>query len=286
MYVANNESQSISIFDTNNFNKLKNEIPINGRSLISLDLSPDGNTLYTLSSENLHSLTGGNITKINTQNCTKLGSISIDGKFPNYLLVSRDGVYLYVSDMHTHKVHKIKSETGEVVSVVVTKDQPTEMTLSKNGGDLYVQCRGGNVIEKIDTQSWRIKDEIVLKDQTPIAHTISHDELIYVGSRSTNSVAAYDAKTHSMNGKKITENISDPRSLALCKNGKILVVANKEASSIVLIDTHTREMIGQPIDIGEMPISICSYEHENGDISIYVANYGDDLISKITICFE
>ncbi len=58
--------------------------------------------------------------------------------------------------------------------------------------------------------------------------------------------------------------------LALCKSGKVLVVANKEASSIVLIDTHTMEMIGQPIDVGEMPISICSYEHENGDINIYI----------------
>jgi hypothetical protein len=35
-----------------------------------------------------------------------------------------------------------------------------------------------------------------------------------------------------------------------------------------------------------MPISICSYEHENGDINIYIANYGDDSISKLTVGFE
>ncbi len=280
LYVANYYSESISAFKTHSLNRIESVINIKGKGLISLDLSPDGNILYVLSSKS------GHITKINTENGSFLGCMNVEGSFPNYILLNEDGTIIYASDYIVGQVLKLKADTGEIIASIETRGFPTEMTLNKGDKALFVQCRLGNAILKIDSDKWLVQDEIQLIDSMPIAHIPSLDgSLMYVGSRSNHTVAAYNVKTHDIKGKKVVDDIQDPRAFSLIKEGEVLIVADEIKDTISLIDTNTMKLIGTPIPVGKMPIFIYAYERKNGT-DIYVANYGDDSISKIMVNFE
>lgn len=283
LYVANYENNVVAKIDTKNLKKIGDNIDTHGEHVVSLALSQDERILYVLNTG--YKIGHETIVKVDTQSNKLIEDslkLLIDGQI--HFLISADGLFFYIADMFEDEIYKVDVKTGAVGSLKVGR-QPVTMALSPDNKKLFVANALSATVTVIDTQTWQIiGDSIPILDGSPHALVVSPDSsTLVVGSREKDSILIIDIQSRKVIDKIITGDISSPRSLAISEDGQILFVANKYGDTITLINMETRQVIGSPIETGGyMPLDICLDKNQDEQINLYVANYEDNTISKMT----
>ena len=285
LYVANYMNSIAAKIDTKDLTKIGDRFYTHGEYPSGLALSKDEEILYVLNGG--HSVENKTIVKFNIQsNKLEEGCFQLPISGIAFLL-SEDNLFFYIADFGEGQVYKVEAKTGKILDSLKTGGKPAHMILSPDNKTLFVaNCFSPtNTITVIDTQTWKIiGDPIQILDGDPHALAVSPDgSTLVVGCRENDSILLIDTKSIQVIDKIVTNDIASPRSLAISEDGRILFVANKHGDSVTLIDIKTRQVIGRPIATGgHTPLAICLDKNQAEQIRLYVANYGDDTISKIT----
>jgi DNA-binding beta-propeller fold protein YncE len=242
LIVTNNglAKPSLSIIDIANWS-IKNTIALD-HAWLGLAWHPDGTRLYSAgASQNTvqeFTYADGALTPART---FTLPEVPADG-FAGGLTVSRDGRWLYVTNVFMPSLSAIDLNSGKVSKTVPLPAEPYTCVVSADGRTVYVSLWGGARIDVFMAPSLMLMDEIETGEH-PNAMTLSADgRRLFVASGSTASVWVYDTGAReaieqiSMSLFPEAPQTSTPNSLAVSPDGQTLVVSNADTNSLALVD--------------------------------------------------
>jgi len=160
LIVTNNglAKPSLSVIDIANWS-IKSTMPID-HAWLGLAWHPDGTRLYSAgaSQNNVQELTyaDGMLTRART---FKLPEVPDDG-FAGGLTVSRDGRWLYVTNVFAPSLSAIDLNTGQVAKTVPLPAEPYTCVVSADGRTVYVSLWGGARVDVFMAPSLMLMDEV------------------------------------------------------------------------------------------------------------------------------
>lgn len=256
------------------------------QAFYGLHFSPKGDFLYASGGEHevIHRFRFG-AGYLSERTELKLGDVTKDKLVPAGISSSADGETLYVACGWGFKMASL-SRTGEKVEFLdFPKDSYPYTTLpTKNDQRIYVSLWGAAEVAVVDiankkiTATWKTSPH-------PTEMKLSPDEsVLYVACANSNSVHAIDTKS----GETLevissalypkAQVGSTPNSLALSKDGKVLLIANADNNNVAVFNVSER---GRSSSLGYIPVGWypTSVRFDPRNENILVAN-GKGLMSQ------
>jgi YVTN family beta-propeller protein len=263
LYVANSDSNSISVISTENNTKIK-DIPV-GENPGHIAIDPSANTVYVANSDS------NSISVISTENNTKIKDIPV-GENPSDL-VFYDGMSfglptdtLYVANFYASTVSVISTENNTKVKDIPVGENPIAMAIDYNSFTVSVANAGNKTVSLISTlNDTKIKDIPV--GEFPLAIAVNADaNMTYAANRDSNTISVISTE----NSTKIKDIPvgGSPMAMAINDYGDMIYVANTNKDTVSVISTENNTWI-KDIPVGQGPSAISIHPLSN---TIYVAN--------------
>lgn len=166
VYVADEESNTVSVLDANSFKKIGNVAV--GLGPHNVQVAPDGKTVWVTNngepgaaaakmpsaSTNEHSAMAGAgaVWTIDSLTDTVTAKIPV-GKNPAHVILTTDGLFAYVANGGDNSVSVVSTSTREVVATIPVGASPHGMRFSPNGNEAWVANLNGGTVSVIDTAS-------------------------------------------------------------------------------------------------------------------------------------
>ena len=263
LYIANPQSNSISVVDLTKNSILKN-ITL-GTVPYDIKLSEDQLTLYVT---DMHS---GTISTINTTSNELIKQIPT-GVHPISDIAIVNGT-LYVADASSGKILLINKD-DTIANTISVGSRPRDMEMRPDGQVLYVANEGGS-ISVVDLKLNKTIKEIDSED-TPegLSFTKDGSKLFFVNTKG-GTLSAVDAYKH-----ETIKNIpvgSSPKYIALSPDERLAYVTNTDSNTVSVVDTREIELINEiPVGYGPYGIALSA----DGDL-MYVSNTRENDVSVI-----
>ena len=188
VYVANFDSDSVSVIDMNNNSKIGNDIPVgDGPTAIAIDTNVSPGKIYVANDEN------ASVSVIDGNNNSKIDHIPV-GESPNAIAIGIDKVY--VTNYYGDSVSVIDSTNNSKIDHIPVGESPVAILEDHLLDKVYVVNQANNSVSVIDsTNNSKIYDIPVGESPSAIAYH-SNTNTIYVTNSGDNTLSVIDGKTN------------------------------------------------------------------------------------------
>ena len=168
------------------------------------------------------------------------------------LAVSRDGRWLFATNLASGRVSVIDTRVPETVASIATGTRAHVVTLTNDNRHAWICNIGEDNISIVDTQTWRILGTIAVgKGPTGLAFS-RNGEFAYVSNQGDRTVEIIETASHRI-VKRLTVG-ANPHFLVLGPDGRIWGT-NTGGTDIYVIDPATQE-IAATLNVGTAPQQI------------------------------
>ncbi|HKA62301.1 MAG TPA: cytochrome D1 domain-containing protein [Methylomirabilota bacterium] len=192
------------------------------------------------------------VTVIDGDSFQVVGTVDARNHATHDLAVSRDGRWLFATNLASGRVSAINTRALETVASIATGDRAHVVTLTNDNRQAWVANIGDNTISIVDTTSFRILGTIGV-GKGPTGLTFSRDgRFAYVSNQGDKTVEIID--TTSLKVIKAIPVGTNPHFLVLGPDGRIWGT-NTGGTDIYVIDPATQDKIAS-INVGPAPQQI------------------------------
>jgi YVTN family beta-propeller protein len=192
------------------------------------------------------------VTVIDADSFQVVGTVDARNHATHDLAVSRDGRWLFATNLASGRVSAINTRALETVASIATGDRAHVVTLTNDNRQAWVANIGDNTISIVDTTNFRILGTIAV-GKGPTGLTFSRDgRFAYVSNQGDKTVEVID--TTSFKVIKAIPVGTNPHFLVLGPDGRIWVT-NTGGTDIYVIDPATQDKIAS-INVGPAPQQI------------------------------
>ena len=181
-----------------------------------------------------------------------VGTVDSRNHATHDLAVSRDGRWLFATNLASGRLSAINARALETVASIATGDRAHVVTLTNDNRQAWVANIGENTISIVDTTTFRILGTIPV-GKGPTGLTFSRDgRFAYVSNQGDKTVEVIDTGSH-----KVIKAIpvgTNPHFLVLGPDGRIWGT-NTGGTDIYVIDPGTQDKIAS-INVGPAPQQI------------------------------
>jgi YVTN family beta-propeller protein len=184
--------------------------------------------------------------------------------------------FAYTANLDAGTVSVIDTQTNTEVGEIEVGEGPSSIALTPDGSRAYVANSGGTV-SVIDTASRETIGEPIEVGEDPSVIAVSpNGKTAYVSDDGSNEVSVIDTQTNTKIGS--VTGIAHPHGLAVSPDGKTLYVTSPENAAVFVIDTQTLNVVGEPIPVGEGPMTVLFAPDGK---TAYVADEASEKVSAI-----
>jgi YVTN family beta-propeller protein len=177
---------------------------------------------------------------------------------------------MYVTNLYSGTVSVIDTNTNTVESQITVGQQPRGIAFDSTHNRMYITNTGGESVSVIDTNTNTVESQIIVGQQPPgIAFDSTHNRM-YVSTNGNvsgvrhNTILTIDTniesivKSESVIGSPIVTGNSGQSSygIALDSIHDRIYVPKSDSDSVSIIDTNTNTLVGLPLIVGNVPVSI------------------------------
>ena len=192
------------------------------------------------------------VTVIDGDSFQVVGTVDARNHATHDLAVSRDGRWLFATNLASGRVSAINTRALETVASIATGDRAHVVTLTNDNRQAWVANIGDNTISIVDTTNFRILGTIGV-GKGPTGLTFSRDgRFAYVSNQGDKTVEIID--TTSLKVIKAIPVGTNPHFLVLGPDGRIWGT-NTGGTDIYVIDPTTQDKIAS-INVGPAPQQI------------------------------
>ncbi|HEY7039055.1 MAG TPA: cytochrome D1 domain-containing protein [Methylomirabilota bacterium] len=192
------------------------------------------------------------VTVIDGDSFQVVGTVDARNHATHDLAVSRDGRWLFATNLASGRLSAINTRALETVASIATGDRAHVVTLTNDNRQAWVANIGDNTISIVDTTSFRILGTIAV-GKGPTGLTFSRDgRFAYVSNQGDRTVEIID--TASLKVIKAIPVGTNPHFLVLGPDGRIWGT-NTGGTDIYVIDPAAQDKIAS-INVGPAPQQI------------------------------
>jgi YVTN family beta-propeller protein len=193
-----------------------------------------------------------NVTVVDGETFAVVGTVDARNHATHDLAVSRDGRWLFATNLASGRLSAINTRAMETVASIATGDRAHVVTLTNDNRQACVANIGDNTISIVDTTSFRILGTIAV-GKGPTGLTFSRDgRFAYVSNQGDKTVEVIDTASHRV--LKAIPVGTNPHFLVLGPDGRIWGT-NTGGTDIYVIDPATQDKIAS-INVGPSPQQI------------------------------
>jgi YVTN family beta-propeller protein len=192
------------------------------------------------------------VTVVDGDSFQVVGTVDARNHATHDLAVSRDGRWLFATNLASGRLSAINTRALETVASIATGDRAHVVTLTNDNRQAWVANIGDNTISIVDTSTFRILGTIGV-GKGPTGLTFSRDgRFAYVSNQGDKTVEVIDTATHRV--LKAIPVGTNPHFLVLGPDGRIWGT-NTGGTDIYVIDPGTQDKIAA-INVGPAPQQI------------------------------
>lgn len=192
------------------------------------------------------------VTVIDGDSFQVVGTVDARNHATHDLAVSRDGRWLFATNLASGRLSAINTKAMETVASIATGDRAHVVTLTNDNRQAWVANIGENTISVVDTTTFRILGTIGV-GKGPTGLTFSRDgRFAYVSNQGDKTVEVIDTASHRV--LKAIPVGTNPHFLVLGPDGRIWGT-NTGGTDIYVIDPATQDKIAS-INVGPAPQQI------------------------------
>ena len=192
------------------------------------------------------------VTVVDGDSFQVVGTVDARNHATHDLAVSRDGRWLFATNLASGRLSAINTRALETVASIATGDRAHVVTLTNDNRQAWVANIGDNTISIVDTSTFRILGTIAV-GKGPTGLTFSRDgRFAYVSNQGDKTVEVIDTATHRV--LKAIPVGTNPHFLVLGPDGRIWGT-NTGGTDIYVIDPATQDKIAS-INVGPAPQQI------------------------------
>jgi YVTN family beta-propeller protein len=219
-----------------------------GQDPESMDLSPDGKTMFVSNEETAA------VSVLDVATGKLLNSIAI-GKEPEGVTVRPDGKVVYVTSEQDGEIAAIDTRSLKLLARVPAGPRPRSVVFTRNGALAFVTDEMGAMVTVLDAARHRPAGTVKIVAQAktqlgprPMGAVLSRDgKQLFVSNGRGESVSVIDVAKRKQ--VRIIDGVgARPWGIALSKDGKRLYTANGPSDDVSIIDlasgTITRVKVG------------------------------------------
>jgi YVTN family beta-propeller protein len=185
--------------------------------------------------------------------------------------------FAYTANFDAGTVSVINTQTNAEVGEIKVGEGPSSIALTPDGSRAYVANSVNGTVSVIDTVSRQTLGESIKVGEDPAVVAVSPDgKTAYVSDDGSNEVSVIETQTNTKVGS--VTGIAHPHGLAVSPDGKTLYVTSREKAAVFVIDTQTLKVVGEPIPVGEDPVTVLFAPDGR---TAYVADEGSEKVSAI-----
>ncbi|HXW15643.1 MAG TPA: hypothetical protein VEN79_14140, partial [Terriglobia bacterium] len=224
-----------------------------GGSLRDLALSPDGKTLVA-DSENPNQ-----ITFISTETRAAVGTVEV-GKSPGPIVILPDNSKVFVADTGEEKISAARVATRQLLAHIEIGTLPTALLVKPDGGEIFAFAAQSSTMVIIDAFHDNVEQTFPL-GRDAVAGVFRQDmSVLYIANAGDGSVLALDVQTRDVLAS--THVGMEPYALALTPDQRLLVVADRAASSLAVLHADSsslrndRSVLITTVPVGASPVDV------------------------------
>jgi YVTN family beta-propeller protein len=192
------------------------------------------------------------VTVVDGESFQVVGTVDARNHATHDLAVSRDGRWLFATNLASGRLSAISTRTMETVASIATGDRAHVVTLTNDNRQAWVANIGENTISIVDTTTFRILGTIGV-GKGPTGLTFSRDgRFAYVSNQGDKTVEVIDTASHRV--LKAIPVGTNPHFLVLGPDGRIWGT-NTGGTDIYVIDPATQDKVAS-INVGPSPQQI------------------------------
>jgi len=192
------------------------------------------------------------VTVVDGDSFQVVGTVDARNHATHDLAVSRDGRWLFATNLASGRLSAINTRALETVASIATGDRAHVVTLTNDNRQAWVANIGDNTISIVDTSTFRILGTIAV-GKGPTGLTFSRDgRFAYVSNQGDKTVEVIDTAAHRV--LKAIPVGTNPHFLVLGPDGRIWGT-NTGGTDIYVIDPATQDKIAA-INVGPAPQQI------------------------------
>jgi YVTN family beta-propeller protein len=192
------------------------------------------------------------VTVVDGDSFQVVGTVDSRSHATHDLAVSRDGRWLFATNLASGRLSAINTRALETVASIATGDRAHVVTLTNDNRQAWVANIGENTISIVDTGTFRILGTIAV-GKGPTGLTFSRDgRFAYVSNQGDKTVEVIDTASHRV--LKAIPVGNNPHFLVLGPDGRIWGT-NTGGTDIYVIDPATQDKVGS-INVGPGPQQI------------------------------
>ncbi|MFZ0964794.1 MAG: beta-propeller fold lactonase family protein [Terriglobia bacterium] len=221
-------------------------------ALADLALSPDGKTLVAASDR------PSQLTFISTETRQPLGTVEV-GQAPGPMVILPDDSKVFVADTGEEKISATNAVSRKLLSNLEIGVRPTALLLKPDGGEIFVLAAPSSMII-VDAFHDNVEQTFPV-GLHPVAGVFRRDSsVLYIANAGDGSVEALDVQNRAVLAS--THVGIEPRALALTPDERLLVVADRAASSLAVLHADPaslsdgRSALITTVSIGASPVDV------------------------------
>jgi YVTN family beta-propeller protein len=270
-FIANRESNSLSVFGTGTNTLVPGEIKV-GDEPASVAITPDGEYAYVTDAG------GKAVSLVSSKLRIQLKEIEV-GTNPFGIAITPDGEYAYVTDMGSDEVSVIETRTNEVVAEVETGEEPTGVAISPDGSLAYVAEAGAGTVETINTSTMKVVGSPIKVGEGPQGIEFTpNGKTAYVVDEGSKEVSAIETANRDVTSIPLAA--ESPRGIAVTPDGSKAYVVNVAVGSKIVSAISTAigqvseeiEVDGEPQEVAIAPNGETAYVTEKNPSQIQRIN--------------
>jgi YVTN family beta-propeller protein len=192
------------------------------------------------------------VTVVDGDSFQVVGTVDSRNHATHDLAVSRDGRWLFATNLASGRLSAINTRALETVASIATGDRAHVVTLTNDNRQAWVANIGENTISIVDTTTFRILGTIAV-GKGPTGLTFSRDgRFAYVSNQGDKTVEVIDTASHRV--LKAIPVGTNPHFLVLGPDGRIWGT-NTGGTDIYVIDPGAQDKIAS-INVGPAPQQI------------------------------
>jgi YVTN family beta-propeller protein len=192
------------------------------------------------------------VTVVDGDSFQVVGTVDARNHATHDLAVSRDGRWLFATNLASGRLSAINTKAMETVASIATGDRAHVVTLTNDNRQAWVANIGENTISVVDTTTFRILGTITV-GKGPTGLTFSRDgRFAYVSNQGDKTVEVIE--TSSQRVLKAIPVGTNPHFLVLGPDGRIWGT-NTGGTDIYVIDPATQDKVAS-INVGPAPQQI------------------------------
>lgn len=184
------------------------------------------------------------------------------GELPLFIKSGFDSIW--ISNSGSNTISRLNPETNMVEATIKVAKTPQGIALGEDA--VWVANGNGSTISKINPQKNMTIGEEIFVGKSPF-HIVFWEDAIWVTTSEDNSVARVDPKRNVIVDRIRVGNY--PNYIAIAD--ETLWVTDGIEDTIVRIDPKSNELLGKPILVGSMPITI---HYSEGALWVSIKNEG------------